>query len=540
MFPRLSGAAALLAAATLSHAQSNTQPGRDLYLADVTDPSALGRSGTFPDGINGCALETTACNVGTQPIPWRAAMDPDHPFIAFLLARESDGRFTQISDRSFVKHGFFALSSSLCDSCTPTDGTTLGVGCSDTYATGNNGDAFWLGPPDEIDPWLGRWARFCSHFDRGEPAVAAPADCNGLRSLSSAQASALGPVGHRIRVSDADLLVPGAFWFQGMYVVGGEEERLREDDLGSRAFTPSWSGSRWNLADGGALLHGTILQRWSGASVASAVNGASDGRLYVAVKVTGPFDGFWHYEYAVHNRDNRRGAGALRIPLCPEARVRAQGFSDVDDDAGNDWSVVRASGELVFSGPANPLAWNTIFNFWFDCDAAPAASSVVLEQALAGPGLAAVGVASQAPLELANVFAGPGCALDVPPALSGAGSPPRATLGNASFALRSSGNAPLQPCTLYWSLAPGAFTLGGCSFFLGPPGAAVRVGATVQSDASGVALFPVPIPDVLALEGLDVLVQAVGRDPGHGPLFGSFELSDALRVRIGSARSGCP
>jgi hypothetical protein len=544
MFPRLSGAATLVAVATLSlaraHAQSNTQVGRDLYLADVTDLTALGRSGAFPGGLNGCALETTACNVGAEPIPWRMAMDPEHPFIAFLLARESNGRFEQISDRSYVKHGFFALSTSLCDTCTPTDGTTLGIGCSDTYSTSNNGDNYWLGSPDEIDPWLGRWARYCSQFDRGEPAVASPADCNGVRSLSTAQAQSLGQVGHRIRVTDAALLVPGAFWFQGMYLTAGEDESLREDDLASRAFTPSWSGSRWDLEESGELLHGSILQRWSGASLASATNGTSDGRLYVAVKVTGPVDGFWHYEYAVHNRDNRRGAGALRIPFCPDARVRAVGFSDVDNNAANDWSAAREGGEIVFTGPANPLAWNSIFNFWFDSDAGPSASPVVLAQVLPGPGPAVVVVDAEAPLELANIFVGPGCALDVPPTLSGTGSPPRATLGNASFALRSTGNAPLQPSTLYWALQPGSFRIGACTLFLGPPGGFVGTGGTVLSDANGVALHAVPIPDDLALEGRDVLVQAVSRDPGHGPLYGSFELSEALRVRVGSARSGCP
>src|SRR5262245_5862333 len=109
MFPRLLGAATLVAAAMSSlagaRAQQNTQAGRDLYLAEITDLTALGRAGAFPGGTSGCAIETTVCNVGTQPIPWRMAMDPEHPFIAFLMARESNGRFVQISDRSFVKHG---------------------------------------------------------------------------------------------------------------------------------------------------------------------------------------------------------------------------------------------------------------------------------------------------------------------------------------------------------------------------------------------------------------------------------------------------
>ena len=118
---------ALSPAAPLS-SQANTDGAIDLLLAQINDLTVLGRQGAFPNGINGCTMETTACNGGTKEISWQQAMDPDHPFIAFLLARESNGRFEQVSDRSYVKHGFFALSASFCSACTPTDGTKLGLG----------------------------------------------------------------------------------------------------------------------------------------------------------------------------------------------------------------------------------------------------------------------------------------------------------------------------------------------------------------------------------------------------------------------------
>jgi hypothetical protein len=60
------------------------------------------------------------------------------------------------------------------------------------------------------------------------------------------------------------------------------------------------------------------------------------------------------------------------------------------------------------------------------------------------------------------------------------------------------------------------------------------------SDAAGVALHPLPVPSSLALEGLEVRLQAVGRDPGNGVLAGSFELSDGLGVHVGNALPGCP
>ncbi len=521
-------------------AQANTDPGIDLTLASIDDLRALGRSGVFPDGINGCALETTACNSGTKQINWQAAMDPDHPFICFILARESNGRFEQISDRSYVKHGFFALSSSFCSSCTPTDGSVLGLGCSDTYDVGNNGDNFWLGPPDEIDPWRGLWDPVCSHFDRGEPAVAPPNNCNGLRSLNAAQANALGSVGHRIRVRDADFNVAGAtFWFQGMYVIESEGDAVRGDNLASRAFAPSWTGSSWNLIESGPQLFGSVLQRWSGASLASSTNGAADGRLYVAVKVSGPDlgTGFYHYEYAVHNRDNARGVGALRIPVCARARVRNLGFGDLDQDGGNDWSASVVGGEIVFAGGANPLEWNSIFNFWFDSDAAPRADVLALDQARPGAGAAFVSVASQAPLGSYNVFLGPGCDLDAPPSLFANG---RATLGNAGFALRSTGNTPFQPSFLRYSVTPGTFQLGGCTRYLGPGPGLSFAGARVVADAAGLVVVPASVPNDVALEGLSLYLQSMSRDPGNGPVRGSFDLSDGLQVRIGNALSNCP
>lgn len=145
-----------------------------------------------------------------------------------------------------------------------------------------------------------------------------------------------------------------------------------------------------------------------------------------------------------------------------------------------------------------------------------------------------------APLELYNVSLGPGCALDVPPTLFAVGSPPQATLGNTTFALRSTNNASLQPNHLRYSAVPGSFQQGICTRYLGPaPGHSVAA-STVLSDASGVAEHAAPVPDDVALEGLSVSLQVIGRDPGNGPLRGNFELSEGLRVRIGNALPGCP
>lgn len=526
----------------LAAAQSNTVPGLDIRLSNMRAIESLGRSGTFPDGMNGVAIETTVCNEGTVEVDWLEAMNPAHPKIAFLIASVRNGRIEQISDRSFVKHGFFAVNGSGCHTtCFPptTLGVRLGVGCSDTYATTNNGDNYYLGSPDEVDPWLGHWNRQCSFFDRGSPDVGSPANCDGHRSLTHQMAINLGPVGNRIHISDQDLILGGTLCFQGMYVVEGQAESARDNAVGSRLFTASWNGTRWDLVDSGGMLYGSILQRWTGATVDSNTNGGDDGRVYAAVSVSGPIDGFYHYEFALHNRDNNRGIGALHVPKCPGARVRNAGFRDVDTDATNDWSATVGTNEVTFATSAAPLRWNTIENFWFDCDAAPGSGSLTLDEFDAGAGLPSIAVTSSVPGELFNAYLGPGCAPGAAPSLFATGTPAQATLGNASFAVVSKGNQPLQPNYLFYGELPGTLSFHGCTIYMSSLASIVPAGV-VLSDASGAATHSGSIPSDVSLEGRSFYLQAVGRDPGQGPLYSGFDLSDGLQVRVGNTVTGCP
>ncbi len=393
------GAALALSSLALSlQAQSNTIPGTDVSLGILGPMKYWGRSGTFPNGVNGFSMETTSCNLGTVNVPWQAPMASNHPTISFVIVRANAGRLEQISDYSFLKHGFFALSNSQCTPCqNPSGGSFLGVGCSDTYGVNNNGDNYYLAPAEEIDPWLNVWTPQCSHFDKGEPAASPPQDCDGQRSLTSGQASALGPVSHRVRLKDGDINAAGyTFWYQAQYNIRGEPELSRTNNLGSRQVNFAWNGSTWTPTVSGSLLAGSVLQRWTGATVSSSTNGSDDGRLYVAVKVT-PAGPDFHYEYAVHNRDNRRGVGALRIPIPAGATVSNFGFRDVDDDAGNQWSLNVTPTEIVVSTPNNPLRWNSIYNVWFDCDVPSGPGTVSLDQFQSGAGAPTVGVVSVVP-----------------------------------------------------------------------------------------------------------------------------------------------
>ncbi|MGB3967875.1 MAG: hypothetical protein WBO45_14170 [Planctomycetota bacterium] len=537
---------AFLAGAAL--AQANTIPGRDLRLQDSFWIERYSRAGTFPNGVQAIGAWTVVCNPGTSDIPFLAPMNPLHAFIHYMVLRESGGRLVQISNEAWVKHTFGSSNDpSPCGTC-PMPGITSYVvqGCNDTYANFQAVDHYNLGPPGEVDPWLGTWNPVCSHFDRGNPPVAPALQCDGIRSLDQAQAAVLNQaIGDAMRVHDDDLDVPGAtFWYQTGYLIPFEADALRGDNLGSRQFTATWNtGSlQWDLVDASAFQQGTVLQRWTGATVDSGGNHPDDGRYYVAVKVTGPTDGRWHYEYAVHNRDNLRGMGALRIPVCAAAVVSNFGFHDFDRQASTDWTAAKVGTEIVFSvNPLSPspLRWNGVFNFWFDCDAAPLPAAVLLDQYAIGPGALVVSVPSSAPSALWNQNLGAGCGNPGAPVLHGTGTPPRASIPNATFALRSSGNPAGAACGFVASTVPGSTVLGGgCTAFTGDVLTLVGPIAVV-ADGSGAATLGLAVPANPSLEGLALDLQAMNLAPG-GAFLGAVNLSNGLRVRIGNLLASCP
>ncbi|MEM7199808.1 MAG: hypothetical protein AAF628_06050 [Planctomycetota bacterium] len=522
-------------------AQPGANPQVDAKLFDLFNPVMSGRAGDFPVGRNGLTVGVRICNTGTVNIGWSAAMNPDHPMYAFLVARENNGRFEQISDRSFLKHAFLSINGSRCGTCTTSGGSRLGPNCSDTYSSGTNANRFHLGPADEVDPWLGVWDVVGSHFDRGEPDVGPPQNADGLRSLTRSQVGAMNSVTHKIEVDDADLNVAGARYFFGAYVVIIDEpEAVREDNLIAREFAPAFSGGRWTFPAVTPPVNGSVLQHWSGVTLNSATNGADEGRFYVGVVVTGPdARGLWHYEYAVHNRDNSRGAATLRIPVCDTAQVLNVEFGDIDADAANDWAMSRNSGELVFlAGAANALEWNTIYNFAFDSDAAPTAGSVVLDQARPGAGAGDVAVVSEVPGAVVNQYLGAGCGAPAP-TLAAVGTPAAATIPNPTFGLRLAGLQSGAAAVLLLGAQGGALPLAGGSGCVLYFGAAPDAAVTLQADPSGAAMAGLPIPDDPALEGADVFAQGAEVFAG-GPAFQRFNLTNGIKVRVGSALTVCP
>jgi hypothetical protein len=390
----------LLALASGLAAQSNTVPGLDGRLEILDNITYWGRRGAaYPGGEVGLSMRNTMCNPGSVSIPWYAAMAENHPKFGFLITRLSGDRMVQISDRSYCKHAFTSASTSgACGACNGIGGSLMGVTCSDTYTAGHNGGRSNLGPPSEIDPWLGTWNHLGSYFDQGDPNVGAPGNTDGVKNTITAG----DEVKNRVTVQEADLLVPGASYYYGIQLIHqGEAVANRWDNIKSRGFQPTWNGSTWTVANTTTLLgeaFGSILQHWPGSTVNSGSNGTSDGRFFVAAKVTPLGGGNFHYEYAVHNVDNSRAGATFKVPIDAAGVASNYSFRDIDTNLLNNWTAARVGNEIVFTAPANnPLEWNTIYNFGFDCNVQSSTGLCVLDEARVGPGALSVAVTTKVP-----------------------------------------------------------------------------------------------------------------------------------------------
>ena len=521
--------ACLAVVAASAVAQINTVPGLDGSLTNSTSPSQFGRRGTYPNGETGMSYSYTMCNPGRVPIPWNAPMNPDHPMFAYMVVRESNGRMEQVTNpaTTYVKHSFAAANTaSTCGGTCTTTGTGLRVNCTDTYGASTNANRFYLGPADEIDPWTGIWNPVGSYFDRGDPDVGFPANSDGARSLSSTQTSAMDTVKNRVTLRDQDLLVPGRLFYCMHIVVRGESGDLHFNNFAHRQMTATWNGSTaWTFANTGVpFTQGSVLQQWAGSTLRYARNGLDDGHFFVAVKVTPNGNGTWHYEYAVQNFDNHRGGASLRIPLDASYNVSGIGFRDPDQDALNDWTAVRSGNELVFGATAtNPLNWNNLFNFWFDCDAPPVTGAVVVDQARLGNGALSVTVEAQVPSAPAAVTSlGAGCGTVVP-SLAAVGRP---TIPSAGFGLAVQA-APGAGLALFASLGSDSVPVGpGCTQWLASQSLATH--GFYVTDGAGAASVPLPVPNNPSLEGVVLYWQAAQVAPAGAMI----PLSNGLATRI--------
>lgn len=376
---------------------TDAPPWVDVKLGELYGLDDVGRiGGTFPAGTLGLSAATTSCNVGTADVPWLEPMNENHPTIGLTVYRLLNDRLEMIG-RNWSKHGFFALSSSQCTPCQHfSNGTFLGVGCSDTYSVGNNASQYYLGRREEVNPFTGAWTCLGSYFD------ATPVDCE--RDFFG---GGLNSVAHRIEVPEAELLlgVGAAYYYEGCYYV--RDDLVPTNNVGWRQVNVSHpGGNTWTFATVGTQLApnlGPVVLTWGDVQDTEIV-ASDDGEVILSTKVTDLGGGQWHYEYALYNRSSHRGIREFSIPIGEVAVVSATGFHDIDQNATNDWGSTIADGYLTWStglegeSGANPITYQSLYNFRFDSDTAPVASQ-------ARGGISKPGVGTDCYLETQSPFA---------------------------------------------------------------------------------------------------------------------------------------
>jgi len=150
-----------------------------------------------------------------------------------------------------------------------------------------------------------------------------------------------------------------------------------------------------------------------------------------------------------------------------------------------------------------------------------------------------VSVPSSTPSGLWNQNLGAGCGNPGAPLLYGVGTPDRAAIPNATFALRCTGNPAAAPCGFVLSTTTGTVALGGgCTAFTGDLLTLVGPLATT-ADGTGAATLSLAVPNNPSLEGQDLDFQMLNIAAG-GAFLGAINLSNGLRVRIGNLIAGCP
>lgn len=368
--------------AVLSHGlQANPTPDAllgvypDVIVGDIYD---IDENGT-QNGQSAYSFGTTSCNIGTDVLSW-VASTPDHPVIGSNLYRLKDGRFEQLG-MSWLKHGFTALNQNLCNTCQPTGGSSLGVGCSDPYSAWLNGFQSDLGARSEVNAYTGDFPY--------------PPILGGSTS---------GPLARRVVVDNVDVnpsLNGGARYFVESQYVCNDDSALNGhgyNNVSWREVSISGSNAPYNMNFvGSTQREESAIEAWQAADPAVQIVEIpvpNDGPIYLAWKVTAAAGGGWDYDYVLYNRDCDRSVRAFAIPATAGASITSMEFSDPEYHSGEvynntDWFTYdglypgtsqRVAAFVGGSFNADPnnnaLRWGTSYSYSFHSDQAPSNSPV--------------------------------------------------------------------------------------------------------------------------------------------------------------------
>ena len=351
-----------------------TVTGPDVIVADLQSVKRYDRVGD----ITSYAVGTTACNLGTERANWISHTN-QHPVIIQNLYRLKDQRFEQVG-MSWVKHGFYAVSQSLCTPCgDPTDGSQLGVGCSDPYSASLNGVQTNMSPRTLVNghtgffnyPWVG-----------------------------SAPAS---EIERRLQVHDADLdpffNLNARYFIEGHYVLPDDAAAGNADNNASYrevlisspspGFYAPVINTSWNTQRGQSAAR--AWQDVDPSVTESEIRVPGEGLFVLAAKAYNIGTGIYRFSYAVQNLNSDRAARTFVVPLPEGAVVGNLYFHGPEYHSGEPvmpaaWTPAVGNGTLTWSTQtyaqnpnANALRFDTTYTFSFDTNVEPAPTTIRLD-----------------------------------------------------------------------------------------------------------------------------------------------------------------
>ena len=320
--------------------------GPDVIVGDLPSVRYYGELG----GIRAYSVATTSCNIGDEVLEWFDNSNR-HPVIGQTLYRvNAEGTRVEQLGQSWLKHGFAALTGSVCDPCqNPGSFSLLGVGCSDPYSTGLNGQQSNLGTKTEVNAFTGffNWP----FGGRGQTG---------------------NTVFKRLQVEVADLEAGGTYYVGSQYVSPDDAEAGNQHNNASyRPVVPNATQTNLSVTSFTRREQAPIYA-WK------AVNNDVDlqevfvpneGLFNVAALAIDNNDGTWTYEYALHNQTSHRSADSFAVPAAGASTA----FHDVDYHSGDlyddqDWSASEGGGMVTFSPRdqgqfTNAVRWGTMYNY---------------------------------------------------------------------------------------------------------------------------------------------------------------------------------
>ena len=386
--------------------------GPDVIVGDLPNMQQLGSAGTQV----GLAAATTSCNNGEQPVDWFALPNTDHPVIPQNLYRMSGGannneRFEQIG-QSWMKHAFAALEDNACGFGCNTSGCSQGAqlcsGCSDPYDAGLNGSQNQIGSRAWVNPFTGVFPNTANN--------------HGAHSHNG--------VSHRILVEVNDLdttMNQGATYFAEAAYITPHEYTWCQAHPGQCNMYNNVSYRQYQVSGTTNFTFSPLssttrmypaIHAWTGATVSQLEpDPGNDGIWVMGYKVTNPATGVWHYEYALYNQNLDRAIQSFSVPLGAGVNLSNIGFHAPPQHPGwpNDgtfnsqgysstpWTHTQTVDSLTWNCEtfaenqnANAIRFGTLYNFRFDADQPPQATSAAVDFFKTGSPMP---VAIQAPVQ---------------------------------------------------------------------------------------------------------------------------------------------